>query len=247
MAVKKKITEIRDDVFFRKLLDVSKNAVFIGWSNVERREYQSLLKDNLPYLRELSIIENADFESTSISVALYVFSEEVSDTYRSCVYDGDKVVHEETFSKDGDKVEIARKPIPIEELRPKLSDFFQTVNDYMDWEAKSRLNNRLEQIKAWERGEGPNPWEDVKEERMDWEGGGNAALSEMSYRNYLKTVQSDLHVFEQRGDVSILYTLRDNLVSLGELGQKVSVQIGVLEAIKHGSEEIRRGRNHTAG
>lgn len=229
MAVKKKITEIRDDVFFRKLLDVSKNAVFIGWSNIERREYQSLLKDNLPYLRELSIIENAGFESTSISVALYVFSEEVSDTYRSCVYDGDKVVYEETFQKMADKVEIAKKPIPREDLRPKLSDFFQTVNDYMDWEAKSRLNNRLEQIKAWERGEGPNPWEDVKEERIDWEGGGNAALSNLSYKNYLLTIQQDLHVFGQSGDVSILHTLVDNLGELISFRQKIILQLKELE------------------
>ncbi len=234
MAKKKQVTEIRDDVFFRKLLDVSKNAVFIGWSGIYRREYQSLLKDNLTHLRELSIIENAGFESTSVNVALYVFSEETSETYISRVYDGKEIVHEETFTKDSkaDNVEYATKPIPKEELRPKISDFFQTVSDYTDWEAKQRINKRLEEIKAWERGEGPDPWEEIKEERIDWENDGNALLSNMSFQNYVKSIQQDLQIFEHSGDVSILYTLRDNLHSLIDLGRKIDIQIGILETMQ---------------
>lgn len=236
MAVKKKVTEIRDDIFFRKLLDVSRNAVFVGWSGIYRKEYQSLLRDYLPHLRELSIIENAGFESTSINVALYVFSEEVSDTYRSCCYDGDKIIYEETFTKAEltDKVEYATKPIPKEDLRPKLSDFFKTVADYKEWEAKQAINNRLEAIKAWENGEGPDPWEDS---RVDWESGGNAMLSDMSYRNYLKSIQQDLMIFELSGDVSILYTLKANLDELAELGRKISIQLGILEAVRGGMSD----------
>ena len=165
MAKRKTVGEIRDDIFFRKLLDVSKNAVFVGWSGLYRKEYQSLLKENLPYLRELSIIKNAGFESTSIDVALYVFSEETSDAYVSRVYDGDKVEYEQTFTKDfeADRVElISSKPLEPEDLRPKLSDFFKTVADYKRWEADQAINARLEKIKAWENGEGENPWEEER-------------------------------------------------------------------------------------
>lgn len=233
MAKRKQVTEIRDDVFFHKLLDVSKNAVFIGWSGTYRREYQKLLKDNLPHLRELSLIENAGFESTSVSVALYVFSEEVSDSYISRIYDGDQIVHEEIFQKGDGDVTMTRKPIPKEDLRPKISDFFKTVCDYQEWEAKSRLNQRLEAIKAWERGEGPNSWEEMKEERLDWEKGGNAALSDLSFRNYLKSVNHDLMIFGHCGDISILETLSENLATLAELGQKVKIQLEVLRAFEH--------------
>ncbi|MGT2926899.1 hypothetical protein [Streptococcus cuniculipharyngis] len=235
---KKKVTEIRDDIFFYKLLDVSKNAVFIGWANVQRREYQKFLKDHLPHLRELSTIENAGFESTGINVALYVFSEEVSDTYISRVYDGDQIVYEEIFQKDDGDVEIARKPIPMEDLRPKVSDLFKTVCDYKEWEAKTRLNQRLEAIKAWERGEGPNPWGEIKEERIDWENGGNAALSDLSFRNYLKSVNHDLMIFGQCGDISILETLSENLAILAELGQKVKIQLEVLRTFEHARSQL---------
>lgn len=235
MVKKKQITEIRDDIFFRKLLDVSKNAVFIGWSNVQRREYQSLLKDHLPYLRELSKIENAGFESTSIPVALYVFSEEVSDTYISRVYDGAEIVHEEVFSKDGEIVECAVKPIPAEDLRPKLSDFFKTVCDYKEFEARQALDRRLAAIKAWEEGAEDIPWQDM---RVGWEEGGNAMLSDLSFRNYLKSVNQDLMIFGHSGDMSILETLDANLSALAELGQKVKIQLEVLRTFKHAQSEI---------
>lgn len=235
MARKKQVTEIRDDVFFRKLLDVSKNAVFIGWSGVHRKEYQGLLKANLPHLRELSIIENAGFESTTVSVALYVFSEDVSDTYISRVYDmgaEDKIVYEERFDKRGETVEYAKVPIPKKDLRPKLSDFFKTVTDYMEWEEKQVISKRLAAIKAWERGEAPCPWEAVKDEPIEWEKGGNAMLSDASFRNYVKAIQSDLNVFSLSGDISILYTLRDNLRRLGELGETIHDQIRALEELE---------------
>lgn len=217
MVKKKQVTEIRDDIFFRKLLDVSKNAVFIGWAGIYRKEYQSLLKNNLPYLRELSIIENPGFESTNISVALYVFSEQKSDTYISRVYDGKTIVYEEIFDKTSDTVEYAKKPIPAEDLRPKLSDFFKTVMDYKEWESKQKLNNRLKQIIEWENGTGDYPWQ---EERVEWENGGNAMLSELSFRNYLVTIQQDLEIFNLTKDVSILEVLATNLLQLGELGEK---------------------------
>lgn len=228
---KKKITEIRDDIFFRKLLDVSKNAVFIGWAGVYRKEYQSLLKDNLPHLRELSIIENAGFESTSINVALYVFSEETTDTYISRVYDADKVVHEETFSKDGEIVEYAKKPVPPKDLRPKMSDFFKTFYDYKVFESKQALGRYMEEIKVWESGKGPIPWENLKEEKVDWEKGGNAMMSDFSFRNYLKSVQYDLDIFSLTGDISILEVLAVNLATLAELGRKIQIQLEVLRTV----------------
>lgn len=237
MVKKKQVTEIRDDIFFRKLLDVSKNAVFIGWAGIYRKEYQSLLKDNLPYLRELSIIENPGFESTNISVALYVFSEQKSDTYISRVYDGKTIVYEEIFDKTSDTVEYAKKPIPAEDLRPKLSDFFKTVADYKKWEADQAIEAKLEKIKAWENGEGENPW---GEERVDWEQGGNAMLSNLSYENYLKSVQQDLLIFEHSGDVSILQTLAKNLRSFGELGQKITIQLEVIRTLELSENYIRR-------
>ena len=234
---KKQVTEIRDDIFFRKLLDVSKNAVFIGWSGVYRKEYQSLLLENLPYLRELSIIQNANFSSTNISVALYVFSEKTAETYVSRVYDGDTVAYEETFEKKDvkDRVEyVSSVPIPPEDLRPKISDFFQTVSDYMEWEAKQRLNKRLQEIRDWEDGKtSQKPWEELKEERIEWEEGGNSMMSDLSFRNYLKTVNADLYLFKQTGDMSILYTLQANLLSLIEFGRQVDIQIGVIEALEN--------------
>lgn len=236
MAVKKKVTEIRDDIFFRKLLDVSKNAVFIGWSGIYRKEYQSLLKDNLLHLRELSIIENAGFDSTNISVALYVFSEEISESYVSKVYDGDKVIHEEVFKKGDGEVEYAKKPIPKEDLRPKVSDFFKTVSDYMDFEVKTKSDSMLRAIKKWEDGEGEAPWKVMSEERVAWGEGGNAMLSNLSFQNYVKSIEQDLMFFKSSGDVSILHTLSSNLASLDNFRRKVDTQIAILEIAeeKHG-------------
>ena len=138
MAKLKKVTEIRDDIFFRKLLDVSKNAVFIGWSGVYRKEYQRLLRDNLPHLRELSIITNAGFDSTNIPVALYVFSEQVSDSYISREYDGDKIKGEQTFIKSElqETVEYYRHSDPAlnQSHALRISDFLPNTPQEQDRE-----------------------------------------------------------------------------------------------------------------
>lgn len=243
----KKVTEIRDIIFFRKLLDASKNAVFIGWSNMQRREYQEFLRDYLPHLRELSTIENAGFTSTNISVGLFVFSEETSDSYVSRLYDGNQIVAEKTFDKTDDVIEVARRELAPEDLRPKMSDFFQTVCEYKEFEAKQRLSVKLQAIKDWEDGKAEKPWDEVADERIGWEQGGNAMLSDLSFRNYLKSVNHDLELFGMTGDMSILYALSANLSALAELGQKVTIQLEVLRAFEQaskqgGREELSLGR-----
>lgn len=215
----KKITEIRDDIFFRKLLDVSKNAVFIGWSNVYRPEYQSLLKENLPHLRELSIIKNAGFESTSVQVALYVFSEQVTDSYISRQYDGDKITLEQVFDKSQitDRVEYATESV---DTKPQLSDFYKTVKDYTEWEMRQADNAVLQRILDYEAGK--LPFEQVF-------GANKKPASAMVFKQYLATVQKELSTTDLFGDTGLLKNILANIDTLNTLRPKIEQFIRIYE------------------